>query len=156
MNILKFKPVTMTSLEMVDFINIQRKDGSPILAHSDFLKKVPLVLGEEGVGLFSYTYTHPQNGQKYPAFFFPKREACLMAMSYSYDLQAKVFDRMTELEAHHSLPNFNDPAAAAIAWAEQYRATQTAIATKAEIGCRREYAVSLAIIALLFGLLVNL
>lgn len=24
----------------------------------------------------------------------PKREACLMAMSYSYDIQAKVFDRM--------------------------------------------------------------
>ena len=27
-----------------------------------------------------------------------KREARLMAMSYSYELQAKVFDRMTELE----------------------------------------------------------
>ncbi|WP_404798912.1 hypothetical protein [Acinetobacter thermotolerans] len=29
---------------------------------------------------------------------FQNREACLMAMSYSYELQAMVFDRMTEIE----------------------------------------------------------
>lgn len=40
------------------------------------------------------TYGRPQ-----PGYRLPKREACLMAMSYSYDLQAKVFDRMTALEA---------------------------------------------------------
>lgn len=62
-----------------------------------------------------------------PAYRFPKREACLMAMSYSYELQAKVFDRMTELEAASAaagpaLPNFTDPAAAAIAWAEEFKA----------------------------------
>lgn len=89
--------VTMTSLELVDFINSQRSDGAAVLAHSDFLKKVPQVLGR-GHGNFSDTYQHPQNGQTYPCYRFPKRESCLMAMSYSYDLQAKVFDRMTALE----------------------------------------------------------
>lgn len=39
-------------------------------------------------------YGRPRKG-----YVFQKREACLMAMSYSYDIQAKVYDRMTELEA---------------------------------------------------------
>ena len=89
--------VTMTSMELVEYINTQRGEGAAVLAHSDFLKKVPQVLGG-GHGNFSDTYQHPQNGQTYPCYRFPKREACLMAMSYSYELQAKVFDRMTELE----------------------------------------------------------
>jgi len=31
-------------------------------------------------------------GRNQPMYPFPKREACLMAMSYSYDLQAKVLN----------------------------------------------------------------
>jgi len=93
--------ITMTSLELVQFINNQREAGAAELAHSDFLKKVPKVLGEHA-GNFSCMFevvigqgaTRPS-----PGYTFPKREACLMAMSYSYDLQAKVFDRMTALEA---------------------------------------------------------
>jgi hypothetical protein len=92
----------VTSLELVEFINSQRGEGESTLAHSDFLKKVPQVLGG-GAGNFSDTYRHPQNGQTYPCYRFPKREACLMAMSYSYDLQAKVFDRMTALEARPAI-----------------------------------------------------
>jgi len=93
--------VTMTSLELVQFINNQRDAGESELQHKHFLDKVPKVLGE-GCAKFSATYTHHQNGQKYPCYRLPKREACLMAMSYSYDLQAKVFDRMTELELQNA------------------------------------------------------
>ncbi|WP_310636012.1 phage antirepressor KilAC domain-containing protein [Delftia acidovorans] len=93
--------VTMTSLELVDFINSQRKEGEAELRHDHFMAKVPKVLGIEGLPNFRDTYIHPQNGQTYQCFRFPKREACLMAMSYSYELQAKVFDRMTALEAQH-------------------------------------------------------
>lgn len=92
------RPVTMTSLELVDFINSQRSADEPELRHDHFMAKVPKVLGTEGLPKFRDTYHHPQNGQGYPCYRFPKREACLMAMSYSYELQAKVFDRMTELE----------------------------------------------------------
>ncbi|MCR4532485.1 phage antirepressor KilAC domain-containing protein [Acinetobacter venetianus] len=67
------------------------------------MKKVPKVLGE-GIGKFSETYIHPQNGQEYPCYRFPKREACLMAMSYSYELQAIVFDYMTKLEQQIAQP----------------------------------------------------
>ncbi|MFM8341893.1 MAG: hypothetical protein ACKN9F_06700 [Methylomonas sp.] len=75
----------MTSLELVDFINANRKEGEAALAHSDFLKKVPKVLGEEVAGKFSGYYT-ATNGKQNPMYRFPKREACLMAMSYSYEL----------------------------------------------------------------------
>lgn len=92
------KPVTMTSLELVEFINSQRNDDEAELRHDHFLAKVPQVLGERGLPKFRDTYKHQQNGQTYPMYRFPKREACLMAMSYSYEIQAKVFDRMTALE----------------------------------------------------------
>ncbi len=91
--------VTMSSLELVQFINNQRDEGEAELRHDHFMAKVPKVLGELGLPKFRDTYTNNQNGQIYPCYHFPKREACLMAMSYSYDLQAKVFDRMTALES---------------------------------------------------------
>lgn len=102
-------PVTMTSLELVDYINSERiadansrcTDDVAVLAaelrHDDFLRKVPKVLGEEVARNFA-GYYKASNGKQNPMYSFPKREACLMSMSYSYDLQAKVFDRMTELE----------------------------------------------------------
>ena len=129
--------VTMSSLELVDYINAHRKEVATIekpyveLNHSDFMRKVPRVLSDEGSRKFSDTYIHTQNGQTYPCFRFPKREACLMAMSYSYELQAQVFDRMTAMEEALkkpaiTLPDFTDPAEAAMAWAEQYKAKQLA------------------------------
>lgn len=137
--------VTMSSLELVQFINNQREVGAAELMHSDFLKKVVQVLGKDA-GKFSSVYVGG-NGQSRPCYTFPKREACLMAMSYSYDLQAKVFDRMTELEDKpaFTLPDFTNPAIAARAWADAIEATQAlaierdhAIATKAQIGSKRE------------------
>lgn len=100
--------VTMTSLELVDFINGQRGQHEAELQHKHFLAKVPVVLGEQTSAKFSAdlpdSYGRPRQGYK-----FPKREACLMAMSYSYDLQAKVFDRMTALEQQAVVAAFNLP-----------------------------------------------
>ncbi|QGR74001.1 phage antirepressor KilAC domain-containing protein [Acinetobacter lwoffii] len=93
--------VTMSSLEIVDFINEYRakSETNPVqLRHDHFMAKVPKVLGLEGLPKFRDTYINQQNGQTYPCYHFPKREACLMAMSYSYELQAQVFDRMTAME----------------------------------------------------------
>ena len=100
--------VTMTSLELVEYVNSFRKEkaltegvafpskGHAKLEHFDFMKKVPEVLGKDHgnfSGIYQDSYGRDQKGYK-----FPKREACLMAMSYSYELQAQVFDYMTELE----------------------------------------------------------
>lgn len=105
--------VTMTSLELVEFINAHRKEqaeaagvefpsrGYAMLQHYDFLKKVPDVLGEHAGNFSCMIQVTVGNGatRNSPAYRFPKRETCLMAMSYSYEIQARVFDRMTALEA---------------------------------------------------------
>lgn len=119
---------TMTSIELVDFINDQRKTEEAELTHANFLAKVHKVLGDTSHSFecdLPDSYGRPRKGYK-----FPKREACLMAMSYSYDLQAKVFDRMTELEAvaaapaGPALPDFTNPVAAARAWADEVEKKQ--------------------------------
>ncbi|UNM18065.1 hypothetical protein K0P33_21235 [Pseudomonas sp. ArH3a] len=116
MTIAKFQggdAVTMTSIELVDFINSHRKQQSEqaglavaftALRHDHFMEKVPKVLGHEGLPKFRDTHHNAQNGQGYPCYRFPKRESCLMAMSYSYDLQAAVFDHMTDLEQKLARP----------------------------------------------------
>ena len=91
---------TMSSLEIVDFINEYRakNESNPVqLRHDHFMAKVPKVLGENQSPIFLGDYKDPK-GRTYPCYHFPKREACLMAMSYSYELQAQVFDRMTAME----------------------------------------------------------
>lgn len=93
--------ITMTSLELVDFINLY--EGRNDLTHANFVAKVQKVLGDTSHSFecdLPDSYGRPRKGYK-----FPKREACLMAMSYSYDIQAKVFDRMTELEQRHVVQN---------------------------------------------------
>lgn len=76
--------VTMTSLELVEFINSQRKEGESELRHDNFMAKVPKVLGN-AAPKFLGTVQRPQptgGFREYPCYRFPKREACLMAMSY--------------------------------------------------------------------------
>lgn len=113
--------VTMSSLEMVDYINNDRKAKAEtegltfpckeyrVLQHKDFLKKAPKVLGDEHSAKFFAQYKD-STGRYLPCYQFPKREACLMAMSYSYELQAQVFDRMTALECGQdiNLLDFSD------------------------------------------------
>lgn len=105
---------TMSSLEMVDYINADRKSKAEAeglsfpckkyrkLRHDSLMLKVPKVLGENQSPKFSGDYTDDK-GRTYPCYHFPKREACLMAMSYSYELQAQVFDHMTELEGSNDI-----------------------------------------------------
>lgn len=94
----KITDQTMSSLEIVKIINELRENGAAELQHSDFLKKIVKVLGDQVAGNFSGYYI-ALNGKKNPCFNLPKREAQLMVMSESYKVQAAVYDRMTELEA---------------------------------------------------------
>jgi phage antirepressor YoqD-like protein len=124
----------MSSLEMVAYINATREPGKAELRHDSFMAKVPTVLGQELAPKFIGTnqYTSGKGGTMTRAIYnFPKREACLMAMSYSYELQAKVFDAWVEAEEKLAkpvtvLPNFDDPIAAARAWIEAREAENTA------------------------------
>lgn len=61
--------------------------GAAVVTHHDFMKKVKIVLeGDEGK--FSCVY-RGGNGQMRPMYAFPKREATLMAMSYSHEISAQ-------------------------------------------------------------------
>jgi hypothetical protein len=100
--------VTMSSLELVEYINSQRNAEEPELRHDNFLAKVPLVLGAV-VALNFQGYYRASNGKHNLCYRFPKREACLMAMSYSYELQERVFDRMTALEAQAQTERSSSP-----------------------------------------------
>lgn len=125
---------TMTSLQLVEYINYLREQENPWdykeLVHSDFLKKVPIVL-QGGAGNFSSSYKSLQN-KELPMYVFPRREALLMAMSYSYDVQAAVFDAWETAEkalqqiSTISMPNFMNPAEAAKAWALEYEQKEAA------------------------------
>lgn len=113
--------VTMSSPDLVSYINTHRQEVATIekpfieLQHRSFMAKVPQVLGVEAAAKFiavdNYTNGTGGNVQR-QIYHFPKREACLMAMSYSYELQAQVFDRMTAMEDALKKPviNLDDPA----------------------------------------------
>ncbi|PPC63906.1 Rha family transcriptional regulator [Pantoea sp. ICBG 1758] len=112
---------TMTSLELVGFINDVRakkaeQEGKtfpcknfPELLHKNFIAKVPKVLGLSSAKfLADDTFTTGKGAANTRKIYkFPRREACLMAMSYDYDAQARVFDRMDELEGRINV-NFMD------------------------------------------------
>lgn len=114
---LTVKTLTMSSLELVDLINSSRKEGEATLRHDSFMAKVPAVLGKSHAPKFFGTQKYGNNNER-KIYNFPKREACLMAMSYSYELQAKVFDRMTELEAQKAKPTISSPLDAQLALAK--------------------------------------
>ena len=126
--------VSMSSLELVDFINEYRTKSvnNPVqLRHDHFMAKVPKVLGENTAPNFRDTYIAKDNSER-PCYVFPKREACLMAMSYSYELQARIFDRMTAMEnyiAEQFKPSYmiDDPIKRAEKWIEEAREKQAVI-----------------------------
>lgn len=120
--------VTISSVELVKYINEQRDKGSAELQHSDFMKKVAKVIGELGAGNFSGTYKDIQNKDR-PCYNLPKREACLMVMSESYKVQAAVYDRLQELESKHLKPMLPQTYAEALrALADESEAKQLALA----------------------------
>jgi len=102
LDVLDDTTATITSLEIVALINASRSEDQPVLLHKNFLAKVPRVLGPETSAKFlaHINVAGPRGGfRQSPIYSLPQREACLMAMSYSYELQARVYDRMVELEA---------------------------------------------------------
>lgn len=87
---------TMTSLELVEIINSMRGEGSAELLHKNFMAKI-----ERHPGIDSAKYLaqyKDTTGRTLKCYKLPKRESELMVMSESLEVQAMVYDRMTELE----------------------------------------------------------
>jgi hypothetical protein len=120
----------MTSLQLVEFINHLRKQESPAdyteLLHKSFMEKVPKVLKAVAINFATAFYEVNNAKRERQIVIFEKREAMLMAMSYSYDIQAIVYDAWETAEKalkqslSITLPNFMNPAEAAKAWAVEY------------------------------------
>lgn len=71
-------------------------------------------------------YTNEQNGQQYREYLLTKEQSIDLVTGYNRELRIAINRRWQELESSQSLtlPNFTDPAEAAIAWANEYKAKQ--------------------------------
>ncbi len=82
--------LTMSSLEIAELTGKR---------HDHVMRDIRVMLGElKGVPSFEDTHTNPQNGQSYPIFNLPKREALILVSGYSIAMRAKIIDRWQELE----------------------------------------------------------
>ncbi|WP_051526511.1 phage antirepressor KilAC domain-containing protein [Alkanindiges illinoisensis] len=110
---------TMSSREIAE---LTRKE------HGHMMRDIKSVLTQLGFNDSQYIHywIHPQNYQQYPEYQLDHQLTMILITGYSVPLRAAVINRWSELEQRNLLPDFTDPAATAIAWAEQYRLKQQA------------------------------
>lgn len=110
---------TMSSLE------IARLTGKP---HNDVLKAIRNMepaWEKVTAGKFSRSEYKDSTGRTLPCFELTKTECLYVATKFNDEARAKLVIRWEELERKEranmiALPDFTDPAEAAIAWAKQY------------------------------------
>jgi hypothetical protein len=127
---------TMTSLEIVDFINATRQPGEGLLRHDNFMQKVPKVLSEN-YWQFEGMATWIANGgvRQRPIYNFPRHQAYLMAMSYSYKLQEMVYDAMVAAQSRSAAAEaaqLTGPAATTEPWPSNYAQSLRLLAQQVE------------------------
>lgn len=112
---------TMSSREIAELTG---KDHKNVLRDSEIMF---LQLGVSSDG-YAQKWTHPQNKQTYIEYVLDKDLTMTLVTGYSVKLRHAVIKRWRELEVKQSLslPNFTDPAEAAIAWAAEFKAKQYA------------------------------
>ena len=115
---------TMSSLE------IARLTGKP---HNDVMKAIRAMepswekVSQGKFSLSSRKVEQPNGGiREYPCYELTKTECLYVATKFNDKARAKLVIRWQELEQQAranmiALPNFEDPAEAAIAWAKEYR-----------------------------------
>lgn len=146
MNLIHSNSVTMASTDLLVMVNSARShaDEKPI-RHSDFYEKCIDELDGEDYGI---SVVQNSNKTETKVITMTADQCKLVAMRESKAVRRAVLEKLNSLEAQKTsiaLPDFSNPAAAARAWAEQFEIAQSimierdrAVATKAEIGARRE------------------
>lgn len=115
---------TMSSREIADLVESR---------HSDIVRSIQRLMANTVISGYAPTaYTHPQNGQTYECYYLNKRDSLVVVAQNCPQFTARIVDRWQELEAQQQknsivMPNFTDPAEAAIAWATEYKAKQLAL-----------------------------
>ena len=100
MNMLQTITPTISSVELVEIINGLRPDDAKELRHDNFMTKI-----EKHPGIDSPKFLgqyKDSTGRTLKCYNLPKREAELMVMSESLEVQTKVYDRLTALEAREA------------------------------------------------------
>lgn len=121
---------TMTTREIAELVGKQ---------HSNIKISAERLSGTGVIGTLAMQgFMH--NGNVYHEYLITKRDSLILVAQNCPEFTAKIIDRWQELEAAQvsALPNFNNPAEAARAWAFEYDAKIQAQATKAQIGNKRE------------------
>ena len=123
---------TMTSIELLEIVNEERtKNGETAVRHNDFLSRCRDELDDTNYETF--VIAPPERGGRPITAIRMTQDQCkLVAMRESKSVRRHVLARLKELEAKQQqnllvLPNFTDPAEAAIAWATEYKAKQLAL-----------------------------
>lgn len=120
------EPLTMSSQEMADLTETR---------HDNVKRTIEML---QNKGLISFTQIEePTKGGGKPKTIYHvnKRDSYVVVARLSPEFTARLVDRWQELEnkVATNLPNFANPAEAAIAWAEQYKQTEAlAIELKAK------------------------
>ena len=130
MNLTSITPPPVATMSSIEIAELTGKEHRNVLR--DIREILAEVHGEGGVLKFEHTHTNPQNKQRYTIFRLPKRETLILVSGYSVKMRAAIIDRWQELEAKNaatafSLPDFNNPIAAARAWADAIKGKQAAL-----------------------------
>ena len=112
----------MTSLEIAE---VTGKKHAHVLR--DIRNLLAQGVSESNFGLSSYQQQQPNGGTKELAMYNLTPKGCLiLASGYDAVLREKIVNKLEEYQQKEraniiSLPNFEDPAEAAMAWAKEYR-----------------------------------
>ncbi len=124
--------VATPSIELLEIVNEERtKNGETAVRHNDFLSRCRDELDDTNYETF--VIAPPERGGRPITAIRMTQDQCkLVAMRESKSVRRHVLARLKELEAKQQqnllvLPNFTDPAEAAIAWATEYKAKQLAL-----------------------------
>ena len=101
MNMLQTITPTISSVELVEIINSLRPDDAKELRHDNFMTKIEK---HPGIDSPKFLGQHKDStGRTLKCYNLPKREAELMVMSESLEVQTRVYDRLSALEAREKL-----------------------------------------------------
>lgn len=127
---------TMTSLDLLEIINQERANaGESQVRKNDFNARCKDEL--EDMDYETFVVKNP-NGTSTEVLQLSRDQCMLISMRESKVVRRNVLEKLKTASTSIALPDFNNPAIAARAWAEQYEARLLAESTKAQIGQRRE------------------
>jgi len=123
------EPLTMSSLEIAKLCDKQ---------HKDVMRDIKNMMEQLDINTAQFCAEYKaSNGKLNPMYNLDKELSLTLVAGYNVKLRNAIIKRWQELENNtQALPNFTDPAEAAIAWAGQYKQNQT---LQIELKAKEEY-----------------